>query len=196
MFRDKLQAQLLLLLLLPSPATTHLQAQDPARCFGCLPSSRSFSSALHPLPTTCCVSWDHSHAMGRSGWSLGSFAMLLVSNTPGIPCPGHRGHPSLLLTGGAPSSPAGGFGPLPGQGLSKAVRPLWPSLEGQTGNLQCKRFRQMEKKRGKFHPEHVHVHPRLLLFATSYRSSAFRPQMSFRLVESLFTSAGFGSGPS
>lgn len=42
----------------------------------------------------------------------------------------------------------------------------------------------------------VHVHPGLLLFATSYRSSTLRPQMSFRLVESLFTSAGFGSDPS
>lgn len=63
------------------------------------------------------------------------------------PCPGHRGHPSLLLPGRAPSSPAGGFRPLPGQGLPKAVRPLWPSLEGQTGNLQCKRFREMKKKR-------------------------------------------------
>lgn len=39
------------------------------------------------LPTTCCVSQDHSHATGRSGGSLGTFATLLVSSTSGVPCP-------------------------------------------------------------------------------------------------------------
>lgn len=131
--------------------------------------------------------------------AFGQFCNAVGVQHPGVPCPGHRGHPSLLLPGRAPSSPAGGFGPLPGQSLSMAVRPLWPSLERQTGNLQCKRFRQIGKKRVSFtlnNQYEVHVHPRLLLFATSYRSSAFRPQMNFRSVESLFTSAGFGSGPS
>lgn len=61
-----------------------------------------------------------------------------------------------------------------------------------------KKLRQMERK-GCFTLNNqceVDVHHRLLLFAIFYRSFRFRPQISFRLAETLFTSAGFGSGPS
>lgn len=136
--------------LLPSPVTTEHQARDPARCFGCLPSSSSFSSALHPFPTTCCVSRDHSHAIGRPGQSLGTFAMLSAYNTSGVPCPGHRGHPSLHMPGTAPSSPQlGVWAPTWAGPFQGPCGPAWRDRQATCSAKGSDRW----KKRDKFHPE-------------------------------------------
>lgn len=107
------------------------------------PPPGAFLLLCIPSPPHAMSHGNHSHAIGGSGGSLGNFAMLSVSNTSGIPCPGHRGHHSIFL----PSTPVpvqlGVLGPYLGRTFPRL---LGLSLEGHTGNLQCKRFRQMEKK--------------------------------------------------
>lgn len=136
--------------------------------------------------------------MGRSGGSLGRFAMLSVPSTAGVPCSGHRGHPSLILPDRAPSSPPGGLSPYMGRAFPRLYGHCDQAWRDSQVTCSAKDQTGGKKKGVSFtlnNQYEVHVHPRLLLFATSYRSSTFRPQMSFRLMESLFTPAGLGSGP-
>ena len=157
-------------------------------------SCSSFAAALHPLPTTCSVSRDHSHAIRRLDGLQPLLQHYQCATLLETPRPGHSGHPFLLVPGTVPSSAQLGVwqaNPSLGRGF--------PRLLGHCSPTRSTKGSVRRKARGKFHPEQpvqCRCSSQVLLFAIFYKSFSFRPQISFKLVEIPFTSAGFGSGPS
>lgn len=90
-------------------------------------SCRGFSAALHPLPTACSVSRDHSRTVRRREGLRPLLQHSQCATLLESPCPGHRGTPRPPGARYSPfQSAAGGLGRKspPGQGISEAAGPL------------------------------------------------------------------------
>lgn len=95
----------------------------PGTLAACPPPGAFLLPCIHSPPHAA------SHRVTVMPWegqeAFGQFCNAVSVQHFWSPCPGHRGHPCLLLPG--QPLPAGGFGSLPGQGCKATV----PSLEGQ-----------------------------------------------------------------
>lgn len=175
-------------------------------------TSHAAAGAFHPSRTTGSISQNQHHAIRRLGglWALlqhddleGLFQPRWFCghcNAAGVSVPWAHGHPSRLVPGIAPSSPQ--LEVWDGNSyLGRDLQGCWATTALPGGMIQklVAQKVQTDGKQGKSfalnNQYKVDIHHRLLLFAIFYRSFRLRPQISFRLVEMLFISVGFGSGP-